>query len=47
MMVSNAATVAVVTSRSNSAYTPAVISRSCASAISTGTANLNSNLKPM
>ena len=47
MIVSKAATVAVVTSRSNRAYTPAVIRRSCASAISTGTANFHSNLKPM
>ena len=46
-MVSSAATVAVVTSRSASAYTPAVISRSWNSAISTGTAYLNSNLSPM
>jgi hypothetical protein len=47
MIVSNAATVAVVTSRSKSAYTPAVMSRSCASAIRTGTANFHSNRKPM
>ena len=47
MMVRRAATVAVVTSRSNSAYTPAVISRSCASAIITGTANFHSKRNPM
>ena len=47
MIVSKAATVEVVTSLPTSAYTPAVIKRSCASAIRTGTANLNSNLKPM
>ena len=46
-MVSSAATVDVVTSRSVRAYTPAVIRMSCASAISTGTANLNSKRKPM
>ena len=47
MMVRSAATVELVTSRSNRAYTPAVISRSCARAISTGTANFHSNRKPM
>src|SRR5437764_787298 len=42
-MVSSAATVAVVTSRPVSAYTPLVINRSCINAISTGTANFHSN----
>jgi hypothetical protein len=46
-MVSSAATVDVVTSLWKSAYTPAVMRMSCASAISTGTAILNSNLSPM
>ena len=46
-MVSSAATVDVVTSRSARAYTPAVIRMSWNSAISTGTAYLNSNLSPM
>ena len=41
-MVSSAATVAVVTSRPVRAYTPLVISRSWARAISTGTANFHS-----
>ncbi len=43
-MVSSAATVAVVTWLPVSAYTPLVISRSCASAIITGIANFHSNL---
>ena len=46
-MVSSAATVDVVTSRPVSAYTPAVMSRSCDSAISTGTANFHSNRSAM
>src|SRR4051812_23525316 len=46
-IVSRAATVDVVTSLWKRAYTPDVIRRSCASAISTGTANLNSNRNPM
>jgi hypothetical protein len=41
-MVSSAATVALVTSLPASEYTPAVIRRSCISAISTGTAYLAS-----
>jgi hypothetical protein len=47
MIVSSAATVDVVTSRPVSAYTPEVISRSCASAIRIGTANFHSKRKPM
>ncbi len=46
-MVSSAATVAVVTSRPVSEYTPAVISRSCISAISTGTAYFHSKRSAM
>ena len=46
-IVSRAATVDVVTSLWERAYTPDVIRRSCASAISTGTANLNSKRRPM
>lgn len=46
-MVSSAATVAVVTSNPNRAYTPAVIKRSCMSAMSTGTAYFHSNLSAM
>ena len=47
MIVSSAATVEVVTSRSVSAYTPDVISRSWASAIRIGTANFHSKRNPM
>ena len=46
-IVNSAATVAVVTSRPVSEYTPAVISRSCISAISTGTAYFHSNRSAM
>ena len=46
-MVSSAATVDVVTSRPVSEYTPAVIRRSCISAISTGTANFHSKRSAM
>ena len=46
-MVSNAATVAVVTSWPTSAYTPAVMRMSCMTAMSTGTAYLGSNRSAM
>ena len=46
-MVSNAATVDVVTSRPARAYTPAVMRMSCDRAISTGTANFASNRSVM
>ena len=46
-MVSSAATVDVVTSRPKSAYTPAVISRSCIRAMRTGTAYFHSNRSAM
>src|SRR6266699_3356979 len=46
-IVSSAATVAAVTSRPVSEYTPAVISRSCISAISTGTAYFHSKRRAM
>ncbi len=46
-IVSRAATVAVVTSRPVREYTPAVISRSCMRAISTGTAYFHSKRRAM
>ena len=46
-MVSSAATVDVVTSRPSSEYTPAVMSRSCINAMSTGTAYFHSKRSAM